>query len=282
MVTPKQRRQVVTVLRAAYPTSERRICRACAFPRATQRYRSRRPACEELRARLHTLAALKPRWGYRRLHWLLLREGWAVNHKLVQRIYREEGLGVRKRQRQRVSVARSPRVPPTRPNERWSIDFVHDTLGSGRTFRALTVVDDFTHESLVIELDTSLPAARVCRVLDRVAGTRGWPTVIVCDNGSEFTSLAFDQWAHQRGVHLQFIQPGKPVQNAFAESFNGRLRDECLDETWFWTLAEAQVTIEQWRIEFNTARPHTSLGDRTPSEYADEVRSEQFNPNAGT
>ena len=282
MVTPKQRRQVVTHLCAAYPASERRICRACAFPRATQRYRSRRPACDELRARLHTLAALKPRWGYRRLHWLLQREGWAVNHKLVQRIYREEGLLVRKRRRKRVSVARTPRVPPTRPNERWSIDFVLDALGTGRRFRALTVVDDFTHESLAIEVDTSLPGERVCAALDRVAARRGWPRAIVCDNGPEFTGEAFDKWAAKHGVDVQFIQPGKPVQNAFAESFNGRLRDECLNETWFWTLAEAQVTIEQWRVEFNTARPHTALGDRTPSEYADEFSSRQFNPNAGT
>lgn len=277
-MTARVRRRVVTHLRAAFHVSERRACRAMRFPRSSHRYASRRAPCAELRERLRTLALVKPRWGYRRLHWLLRREGWAVNHKRVQRLYREEGLTVRRRARKRVAVARSPRGAPTRPNERWSMDFVRDTLGDGRAFRALTIVDDCTRESVAIEVDTSLPGERVVQVLERLAGTRGLPLGIVCDNGPEFAGQALDQWAHRRGVELLFIQPGKPVQNAFAESFNGRLRDECLNETWFWTLAEAQVTIEQWRVEYNTARPHGGLAGATPAEYA----KQQVNTNGWT
>jgi putative transposase len=148
------------------------------------------------------------------------------------------------------------------------MDFVRDTLGDGRAFRALTIVDDFTRESVAMEVDTSLPGERVVQVLERLAGTRGLPSGIVCDNGPEFAGQVLAEWAFRRGVALHFIEPGKPVQNAFAESFNGRRRDECLNETWFWTLAEARITIEQWRVEFNTARPHSGLAGRTPTEYA--------------
>lgn len=282
MVTAESRRRVVTHLQAAFASdqvSERRACAAMRFPRSSQRYRRCRPTCDELRARLHTLALDKPRWGYRRLHWLLVREGWAINRKLVQRLYREEGLTVRRRKRKRVSVARSPRIAPERANERWSLDFVRDTLGEGRVFRALTIVDDFTRESVAIEVDTSLPGERVVQVLERLAGTRGLPSGIVCDNGPEFAGQVLDQWAYRRGVQLLFIEPGKPVQNAYAESFNGRLRDECLNETWFWTLAEAQVTIEAWRVEYNTARPHSGLAGVTPAEFA---MQQQFTSNDWT
>lgn len=286
MVTPTSRRRVVTHLQAAYHVSERRACGATGFARSSQRYQSRRPRRDELRARLHTLALLKPRWGYRRLHWLLRREGEAVNRKLVQRLYREEGLAVRKRARKRVSGARGPLLPPTRANERWSMDFVRDTFGDGRAFHALTIVDDFTRESVAIEVDTSLPGERVVRVLERLAGTRGLPRGlprgIVCDNGPEFAGQVLDQWAHRRGVALLCIQPGKPVQNAFAESFNGRLRDECLNATWFWTLAEAQATIEAWRVEFNTARPHSGVASRIPSEFARELWKSNPQPSGRT
>jgi putative transposase len=224
VVTPSERRRVVAHLLAAYPTSERRACRALGVARSSQRYASRRAPCAELRARLHTLALTKPRWGYRRLYWLLRREGWLVNRKLVQPVYREEGLAVRQRRRRRVSIARTPRELPRGPNEGWSMDFVRDTLGDGRVFRALTIVDDFTRERVAIEVDTSLPGERVVQVLERLAGTRGRPTGIVCDNGPEFAGPVLDQWAYRRSVQLLFIQPGKPVQHAFAESFNGRLR----------------------------------------------------------
>lgn len=271
-MTARARRQVVTHLTAAFGVSERRACRTTGFARSSQRYRSTRPPRHELRARLHTLALLKPRWGYRRLHWLLRREGVVVNRKCVQRVYREERLSVRRRPRKRVSAPRIERPTPTRPNERWSMDFVRDTLGTGHAFRALTIVDDFTRESVAIEVNTSLPGERVVQVLERLAGTRGLPAGIVCDNGPEFAGQVLDQWAHRRGVALLFIQPGKPVQNAFAESFNGRLRDECLNATWFWTLAEARVTIETWRIEYNEARPHSGLADVPPSEFARSLR----------
>ena len=248
--------------------SERRACRYTGFARSSQRYRTCRPARTELRARLQTLATERPRWGYRRLYVLLRREGYVVNRKLVQRVYREEGLHVRRRKRKRVAVPRVPLPSPSAPNERWSMDFVSDALGDGRKFRALTRVDDFTRESPAIEVDFSLPGERVVRVLDQLAVTRGLPTTLVCDNGPEFAGQALDQWAHTRGVALQFIQPGKPIQNAFAESFNGRLRDECLNESWFVSLADAQQTIEAWRVDYNVARPHSGLADRTPAEFA--------------
>ena len=281
-MTPTQRRRVVTHVRAAHHVSQRRACRALGFARSTQRYRSRRPPRPELRQRLQTLALLKPRWGYRRLHWLLRREGWTVNRKCVQRVYREEGLGVQHRPRKRVSTVRVPRETPTRPNERWSMDFVRDALGDGRAFRALTIVDDCTRECVAIEVDTSLPALRVVAVLERLASPRGLPAAIVLDNGPEFAGQVLDQWAHRRGVALLFIQPGKPVQNAFAESFNGRLRDECLNATWFWTLAEARSTIEQWRIEYNEARPHSGLADVPPAVFAKQLKLKQLSPTGRT
>jgi putative transposase len=248
--------------------SERQACRYTGFARSSQRYDSTRPPRTELRERLHTLATLRPRWGYRRLYVLLRREGYLVNRKLVQRVYREEGLHVRRRKRKRVAVPRVPLPAPAAPNEQWSMDFVSDALGDGRKFRALTLVDDFTREAPAITVDFSLPGARVVRVLDDVAAIRGYPTVIVCDNGPEFAGDALDQWAHARGVALQFIQPGKPTQNAFAESFNGRLRDECLNESWFVSLADAQQTIEAWRLDYNVTRPHSGLANRTPEEFA--------------
>jgi putative transposase len=209
VVTPTKRRQVVTHLTAAFAVSERRACRATGFTRSSQRYASRRPPRDELRERLHTLALLKPRWGYRRLYWLPRREGRPENRKLVQRLYREEGLAVRKRPRKRVSTPRGPRVAPARPNARWSMDFVRDTLGDGRAFRAFTLVDDFTRECLAVEVDTLLPGARVVQVLERLAAARGLPRGIVCDNGPEFAGQVLDQWAHRRGVALPFIDPGR-------------------------------------------------------------------------
>lgn len=268
MVTPAQRRTAVTDAMTAAGISERRACRFTGFARSSQRYATQRPPRTELRARLQTLAVLRPRWGYRRLHYLLRREGQFVNRKLVQRLYREEGLQVRRRKRKRVAVVRQPMTLPTAANERWSMDFVTDALGDGRKFRGFTLVDDFTRECPVIEVDRSLTAERVARVLDRVGAIRGLPRAIVCDNGPEFAGQVLDQWAHARGVILQFIEPGKPVQNAFAESFNGRLRDECLNDNWFVSLADARATIEQWRIDYNELRPHSSLNDQPPSVFA--------------
>jgi putative transposase len=200
---------------------------------------------------------------------VLRREGWPINRKRVQRLYQEEGLQVRRRRRKRRAVVpRAPVAVPTRPHERWSMDFVRDTLGDGRVFRCFTLVDDCTRECPAIEVDFSLPGERVVRVLDRVAAVRGYPRAIVCDYGPEFVSAALDEWAHRHQVVLDFIDPGKPVQNAFIESFNGTFRDECLNESWFVSLADAQRTIVAWRIDYECERPHSRLKDLTPREFA--------------
>jgi putative transposase len=264
MTTAAARRAAVREVMTAANVSERRACRFTGFARSTQRYRANRDDTG-LAARLETLAILKPRWGYRRLHWLLGREGTHVNRKRVQRVYRTAGLHVRRRRRKRVSVARVPMSAPTRPNERWSMDFVSDTLGDGRAFRTFTLVDDCSRECPGLVVDVSIGAARITQFLDELDAL---PTTLVCDNGPEFTSQHFDQWAHARGITLHFIQPGKPIQNCFIESFNGRLRDECLNENWSVNLRDAQRTIEAWRVEYNVARPHSGLADRTPTEFA--------------
>lgn len=280
MVTVAQRRRAVHSAMTAAGLSERRTCRFTGFPRSTQRYQSGRED-GELRARLQTLAELKPRWGYRRLHWLLLREGWRVNHKRVQRVYRSAELAVRRRRRKRVSVARVPRAVPSAPTTRWSMDFMQDTLGDGRVFRLFTVVDDFTRACVLLVADLALAASRITRELDRVALGTGLPATLVCDNGPEFTSQVMDQWAHERGIVLQFIRPGKPVENAYIESFNGRLRDECLNQSWFLNLADAQQTVEAWRQEYNGGRPHSALAGRTPNEFVQDYERANFLPQPG-
>ena len=269
MVTPEQRRTAVTTAMTTAEVSERRACRYTGFARATQRYRSRRPPDTALRVRLHELAARRRRWGYRQFCRVLRREGWHINRKRVQRVYQEEGLQVRRRKwKRRAVVPRRPRPVPTRANERWSMDFVRDTLGDGRVCRAFTLVDDCTRECPVIEVDFSLSGERVTRTLERLARTRGVPAAIVCDNGPEFAGHALDEWAHARGVILDFIEPGKPVQNAFIESFNGTFREECLNENWFVSLGDAQRTIEAWRVDYESERPHSKLRDLTPREFA--------------
>jgi putative transposase len=233
------------------------------------RYETRREDPADLRARLRELAQARPRFGYRRLHVLLRREGKTVNHKRIYRLYRQEGLSVRRRKRKRVARGRGPiLLPPTRTNQRWSMDFMGDTLAVGRTFRLLNVVDDFSRECLMIDAATSIPGTRVVRVLDELAEIRGLPKMIVIDNGPEFTSRALDEWAYRRGVRLLFITPGRPIENAYIESFNGKFRDECLNEHWFLSLDEVRATIERWRIDYNQDRPHSSLGDLTPEEFA--------------
>jgi len=267
-VTTRQRRQAVTHLLAAFPVSARRACAVVQLSRSRWHYRSRRATDAPLRERLKELAGLRPRWGYQRLHVLLRREGHVVNHKKVLRLYREEGLAVaRRRRKKRVAMARVPLPAPTARTERWSMDFVSDALADGRPFRCFTLVDDFTHECVALEVGHSLPALRVMQVLDRAAQLTGLPRSIVCDNGPEFAGRALDVWAHQRGVALQFIRPGKPVENAFAESFNGKFRDECLSTNWFTDLRDAQRTIDLWRHDYNTVRPHQNLDRRTPAEF---------------
>jgi putative transposase len=222
-----------------------------------------------LRERLRTLAAEWPRWGYRRLHMVLKRELGSINHKRVQRLYQQEGLAIRRRPRKR--VARLPRgVTPTPwgPGEAWAMDFMHDVLADGRRFRTLNVLDIVTRECLAIEVDTSLPGTRVVRVLEHLIHWHGAPKRITLDNGPEFTGQALDVWAYAHDIKLDFIDPGKPMQNGYLESFNGKFRDECLNVHWFRTLAHARELIEAWRESYNTQRPHSALGGRTPTQHA--------------
>jgi putative transposase len=267
-VRPAARRAAVGLLQEKFGVSERRACRVVGVCRSSMRYQPAPRADEPvLRQRLRELAAERKRFGYRRLHVLLGREGLAVNHKRVERLYRAEGLAVRRRRRKRLAAPeRAPLRLPTGPNEQWCLDFVTDALSWGRRIRLLAVVDTVTREALAIEVDTSLPGERVVRVLERITTERGVPHAIVLDNGPELTGRALDQWAYGRGVQLRFIAPGKPMQNAFAESFVGRLRDECLNEHWFTSLADARRTVEAWRRDYNAVRPHSGLGYRTPIE----------------
>lgn len=277
MVTTKQRRQVVTHLLAAFHEqlpSARRVCRLVGLSRSRWHYRSRRDDAEA-RACLKAVAAEKPQWGFDLLYDRVRRRGWRINRKKLLRLYREEGLAlVRQRRKKRVAAVRVPLPPPLRRTERWSMDFIHDRLADGRAFRCFTVVDDFTRESVAIEVGPSLPAWRITAVLDRAMRDRGKPRSLVCDNGPEFAGRIFDAWADANGIALQFIRPGKPVENAFIESFNGRFRAECLNAHWFPTVDHARVVIEAWRHEFNEDRTHSSLGRRTPAEFSLALESE--------
>jgi putative transposase len=268
-VKPQARRAAARFLEGGWTLSERRACGLVDLGRSTARYASCGRDDASIRTRLREMAAEKRRYGYRRLHVLLRREGVMVNHKCVERIYREEGLSVRKRKRKRVAGSvRLPAVQAMQPDQVWSLDFVSDALAWGRKLRMLTVVDTYTRESLAIEVDTSLSGVRVARVLDRVISERGaLPAEIVMDNGPELTSKALDQWAYDRGVRLRFIEPGKPQQNGYVESFNGKLRDECLNEHWFLSLYDARRIVETWRVEYNRERPHSSLGNQTPEAF---------------
>jgi len=250
--------------------SERRACGLMLLARGTCRYEAViHQANEELRQKLRELAMARRRFGYRRLHALLRREGSPANHKRVYRLYVEEQLWVRKRRRKRrVALARAPLLAPSQANEVWSTDFVSDALATGRRFRALNIVDEFTREAPAIEVDTSLGGVRVTRVLDRLKLERGLPLQIRSDNGPEYISKAVEQWAYENGVEWHFIEPGRPIENAYVESFNARFRDECLNENWFTDLADARRKIEAWRQDYNRRRPHSSLGYRTPEEFA--------------
>lgn len=254
----------------AYSVSERHACRLVGLARSTRRYQSRKAERDAaLRTRLKELAGQRMRFGYRRLTAMLVRSGMLVNHKRVYRLYREEGLAMRVRKRRRIRWNGAVTSPVAmRPNHRWSIDFVSDCVSSGKVIRLLTVVDDYTRECPRIEVDTSLSGWRVRRVLDRIASERGLPEAIVLDNGPEFRGRALAAWSEERRVRLEFIQPGKPMQNAYVESFNGRLRDECLNANWFTNLSDAKRKIETWRQDYNQQRPHSSLNYLPPSEFA--------------
>jgi len=243
-------REAAGLLQQQLGVSERRSCRVLGVGRSLLQYVPRPDRNAALRARLKELAETRRRFGSPRLHILLQREGWTVNHKRVERLYRQEGLSLkRKRRRKSGSHLRVVLPAPSRLNERWSMDFVTDSLVNGRRFRSLTVVDDHSRESIAIEADFSLTGERVARVLERLAQTRGLPNIITVDNGPEFAGKALDAWAYQHGIRLHFIRPGKPVENAYIESFNGRFRDECLNENLFQTLDEARHVIKTWRID---------------------------------
>jgi len=269
MVTPAAHRDAAAYLQQTYQMSQRRACRVIAGDRSGVRYRSVRPDDGVLRERLKALAQERRRFGYRRLHVLLCREGHKVNKKRVQRIYREERLMVRRRGgRKRAVGTRRPLELPVAANQRWSLDFVADPFTDGRRLGILEVYDDCTRECLALVADTSISGRRVARELDMIIARRGKPAMIVSDNGTELTSNAILEWAQQRKVGWHYIAPGKPQQNGFSESFNGKLRDELLNETLFRSLADARAKLEAWREDFNQVRPHSSLGYRTPAEYA--------------
>lgn len=254
-------------LTTEFESSERHACELMSIPRTSCRYESRRDDTA-LRERLMELAREKPRFGYRRLHILLQREGQRINHKRVQRVYRAAGLCVRRIRRKR--LARSYRAPQilSAPNQEWAIDFASDVAASGQRLRVFSVVDAFTRECLALETDTSLPSRRITRVLGRIISRRGAPQFLRSDNGPEMSSRHYLAWCTERNIGTIHIQPGKPTQNGHVESFHGRLRDECLNATWFWNLRDACRKIARWQEEYNRQRPHSALGYRTPEEFA--------------
>ena len=270
MVSPQAKREAATVLRVEHDFGVTRACGLVQISRSLYRYRSRLGSCTELRERIGDIAAQKRRYGYRRVYLRLKREGWVVNRKRVYRLYREAGLAVRRRKRKRIGlVERKPLPKPQAANLSWSMDFVSDGLADSRRVRCLNIVDDCTRECVAIEVDTSITGTRVKAVLDRLADTRGLPRSITVDHGPEFEGQVLDAWAYEKNVQLSFIRPGKPNENAYIESFNGKFRDECLNEHWFITMDQARRIIEAWRIEYNTERPHSSLGNLTPEEFAE-------------
>jgi putative transposase len=270
-------RQDVAFLREQYEVSERRACKLLLLDRTTYRYEPRPDHNAQLREKMTALAKQKPRYGYRRLHVLLERQGEKASPMRLFRLYQKAGLAVRRPKRKR--LARPAAVQPlhVRANQEWALDFVTDTLGTGRGIRVLTVVDAFTRECLGLDVDTSLSSRRVTRTLEQLIADRGRPDSIRCDNGPELTSRHILGWSEDRKINLIHIQPGKPMQNGHIESFNGRLRDECLNATWFHNLADARAKIASWRREYNEERPHSSLGYRTPNEFAEQLKSSTMN-----
>ena len=255
-------------LREQYAASERRVCGLMGIAMSSYRYRTKR-SDEPLRTRLVELAREKPRFGYRRLQVLLRRSGEQVNHKRLHRVYREAGLAIRRKKRKHCVREGKPLLARTSANQEWALDFVHDAVECGRTIRVLSVVDAYTRECLALEVDTSFASRRVTRVLEAIIAERGVPQAIRCDNGPELTSRHFLAWCVERQIELVHIQPGKPTQNGRVESFNGRLREECLNLSWFQNLFDARRKIAAWRKEYNEERPHSSLGYKTPKEFAE-------------
>jgi len=269
-----ERKAEVRWLYGHFLVSQRRICELLGVAESSVRYASVR-SDEVLRERLVAAAREKPRWGYRRLQLRLAERGMRVNHKRVYRVYREAGLLIRRRRRKRLQRAGLVRPAVSRANQEWALDFVHDAAASGRKFRVLSVIDVYTRECLVLEVDTSFASRRVTRELEKVVAERGMPEALRCDNGPEFTSRHFLAWALERKIAVVHIAPGRPVQNAHVESFHGKLRDECLNASWFGNLFEARRKVAAWQEEYNEERPHSSLGYRTPAAFAASLREKQ-------
>ncbi len=269
MVRPTERRQLAEWAISAYQVTQRRACQAVGVARSTLRYRSRKPSQEPLRRRLHELASVRSYAGYRRLHTYLRREGWKINHKRVYRLYREEGLALRRRRarRRRSVVLRRARPEPTASNQCWSMDFMHDALADGRRLRLLTLIDIYSRECLALQPSSTFSGASVAVLLGDVAKQRGLPTRILVDNGTEFTSKALDAWAYWNRVRLDFSRPGRPGDNAHIEAFNSLVRRECLSQHWFGSLEEARGRLEAWKEEYNNDRPHGSLQQTPPARY---------------
>lgn len=272
VVTPQAKRLVVSSLMSSQDLSQRRACQLANLHRSTYHYQTKQPARDvALRVRMKQLATLHSAYGYLILHALLKQEGLVVNKKRTYRVYTEEGLQVRTKRRKKLYRPRVCLELPDTSNERWSMDFVHDQLSNGRRFRVLNVVDDYSRECILQLADTSISGIRVARSLTELIQRRGKPNSIICDNGTEFTSKAMFFWARDNHIKLNFIQPGKPTQNAFVESFNGKFRNECLNQHWFLSLHEARQEIRKWQHHYNTVRPHSSLNYLPPSQYAEKV-----------
>jgi len=268
-VTPEAKRDAVAHLCREHEVSQRRACKVLSADRSSVRYHSIRSDDAQLRAAICRIAGDRRRFGYRRIHVMLEREGWQVNHKKLKRLYREERLQVKRRGgRKRALGTRRPMLVPDGVNQRWSLDFVSDAFTDGRRFRVLAVIDDYSRECLALVADTSLSGQRVTRELDAIIARRGKPKTIVSDNGTELTSMAVLKWCQDQRIEWHYIAPGKPTQNAFVESFNGSFRDECLNETLFSSLTDARHHINHWKEDYNVNRPHSSLGNLTPREYA--------------
>ena len=274
MAGPAVKREMVHYIVAHYDTSRRRACRIVQQHRSSQYYRSSRDPKTALRLRMRELARTRVRYGYRRIHVLLRREGWSLGRDQAYRLYCEEDLQLRSKRprRRKMVVSRRERYVPKRPDQAWSMDFVSDQLVGGARMRALTIVDEYTREALAIEVGSSLKAHDVVDACNRLVIERQAPVRVFVDNGGEFSGRLLDLWAYHNSVHLDFSRPGKPTDNCFIESFNGSFRDECLNLHWFETIDEARAMIEAWRVEYNESRPHQALNDKTPGEFAEECR----------
>jgi len=277
VVKPKAKREAVEFVKANFGQSNRRSCSLIGLWRSTQAYRPKEPNKDDAaKIRMRELTQENPKWGCPMVHDILKREGLIVNRKRTERLYyQEEKLSLRKRPRRRKAYHTRVELPEvTRPNQRLAMDFVHDSLWNGRKLRALTIVDIFTKEALRIEVNTSINGEYVVRVLNQIIELRGVPEAITIDNGPEFRGKALDKWAYENQVVLDFIRPGKPVDNCYIESFNSRFREECLNSHYFDSLSEAKILVEEWRIKYNEFRPHRTLKGLTPKEFSDQFKQE--------